>query len=64
MTTEGVTKWGDGWLTYEPDPGNWRLLILFPVLGMYILPTVPRVGALEEWRSIETTWTVYVTEPS
>ena len=39
------------------------------VFGMYVLPTVPTVGAIfkqEAMReqSVDTIWTVYVTEPS
>ena len=34
----------DSWLTQGLDPDNWRLLIPFPVLGMYILSTLHMVG--------------------
>ena len=31
-------------LTHEPDPGSWRLL---PILGMYVLTTVPALGLFQ-----------------
>ena len=34
----------NSWLTQGLDPGNWRLLIPFPILGMCILPTLHMVG--------------------
>ena len=37
-------------LTREQDPGNWRLLIPSPVLGVYILPTVPIAGVFSRPR--------------
>ena len=36
----------DHQLTRKLDPGNQRLLIPSPVLGMYVLPTIPTLGAV------------------
>lgn len=37
----------------ELHPGNWSLLTTFPVLGVFILPTVPTVRAFSRTRSWE-----------
>ena len=60
----------DHWFTHKLDPGSWMLLTPSLVLGMYVLPTVPTVGAgfrdtaLREQCAVETIWTVHVTESS
>lgn len=57
-------------LTCKLDLGNWKLLTPSPILGLYILPTVPKVGAifkdvsLREQCVIETIWMAYMAEPS
>lgn len=43
-----------GWSTQELDLGNQRILPHSPVLGMYILPTMPALGAIlrmQPWES-------------
>lgn len=55
-------------LTLELDLGDERFLASSPVFGMYILLTIPTLGAvfevidLREQCAVETTWTVYITE--
>ena len=56
----------DCWLTPELHPGCWRLLTLSPVLGMYVLPTVPTMGAaprMQPWES-NVVLRPHMTEPS
>ena len=40
----GSLRGRDYQLTCELDPSNWKLLIPSPVLGMYVLPTLPMAG--------------------
>ena len=60
----------DHQLTHKLDLSNQRLLTPFLFLGMYILPTVPTVGAifknaaLRDQCAVETIWMVGVIEPS
>jgi len=55
-------------LIIELDPDSQRLLTTSPVLGIYVLPSVPTVGtffkteALRDQCVVETIWTEYVTK--
>lgn len=64
MVVGEVIRGHDGWLSWELDPGNWRLLTLSLFPRMYIPPTVPIARAVSRTYSLESkvSWMVCKTE--
>lgn len=68
MMLEEVIRGHDGWLTCDLDLSHCSCAPA-PVFGIYVLHTVPIVGAivkdsvLRERCVVETVWMVYLTEP-
>lgn len=64
MVVGQVIRGHDGWLSWELDPGNWKLLTLSLFPRMYIPPTVPIARAISRTYSRESklSWMVCKTE--